>query len=190
MSYWKNRIVGYDLVVPSDVLANPANARRHGGAQRDAMRGSLDELGWISPIVINTRTDTLVDGHMRCEEAISAGVPVIPAVYVDLSVEEERLALAVLDPISAMARFDGDRLDDLLASISTDNSALNDLLASLSGEDIDGAPIATPKPAGGTTIVLKFDDDDEYTEFCGGLSLIPGNGITDKLARLVRNAIS
>ena len=189
---WKNRIVGYDLVVPSDVLANPANARRHAGTQRDAMRGSLDELGWIAPIVINTRTDTLVDGHMRVEEAITAGTPVIPVVYVDLSPDEEYLALAILDPIGSMAKFDGDRLEDLLASISTDNQALNDLMASLTGEDVDGTPITTPSPAGDANqkIVLTFDDADDYAEFCGGLSLVPGNGITDKLLRLVRNAIT
>jgi hypothetical protein len=124
------------------------------------------------------------------EEAISEGAPVIPVVYVDLSEEEERLALAILDPIGAMARNDGDRLDELLASISTDNQALNDLMASLTYEEIDGAPTPTVTPKGpDQRIVLTFDNPDDYTEFCAGLSLVPGSGITDKLLRLVRNAL-
>jgi hypothetical protein len=189
MTVWKNRIVGYDLVVPSDVLANPANIRRHGGTQRDAMRGSLDELGWIAPIVINRRTDTLVDGHMRVEEAISQGTPVIPAVYVDLTEDEERLALAVLDPIGNLAVNDQERLDELIASIDTDNAALNDLLASLSGEDVDGAPILPPKPPDPdkTSFVLLFEDRDEFSEFAGYLSLLPGHSPAAKILRLLRN---
>lgn len=189
MSVWKNRIVGYDLVVPSDVLANPANVRRHGGIQRDVMRGSLDELGFIAPIIINSRTDTLVDGHMRVEEAISQSTPVIPAVYVDLSPDEERLALAVLDPIGDLAVNDQERLDDLIASIVTDNGPLNALLASLSGEDVDSAPIHPPGRSDKRTLVLTYDEDD-FSEVVGGLSMLPGSDAADKVLRLVRSTLA
>ncbi len=192
MSVWRNRIVGLTQEIPEDLLAHPANPRRHPGIQRDALRGSLDELGWVAPVIVNDRTGMVVDGHARIEEAITAGAPIIPVVHIDVSVDEEHLILAVLDPISSMAKLDGDRLEDLLASIDTDNQALNDLMASLTGEDVDGTPITTPSPAGDANqkIVLTFDDADDYAEFCGGLSLVPGNGITDKLLRLVRNAIT
>jgi hypothetical protein len=191
MSVWKNRIVGLTMEVPEDLLANPFNPRRHPGGQRDAMRGSLNELGWIDAVIVNDTTGRMVDGHLRCEEAISEGTPVIPVLHVELTEEEERLALAIFDPISAMAKNDSERLEDLIASISTTNPALNDLLASLSGEDIDGAPIhPPPKPKAGNTLVVIFADPDTYAEFCGGLNLIPGNGVTDKLTRLVRNAIA
>jgi len=39
----RNRITEFTLEVPEDLLANPYNARRHPGAQRDVIRGSMDE---------------------------------------------------------------------------------------------------------------------------------------------------
>jgi hypothetical protein len=187
---WKNRIVGYTLEVPEDLLANPANARRHPPAQRDALRGSLDELGWVAPVIVNDVTGMVCDGHARIEEAITEGAPVIPVLHIEVSEAEERLFLAVFDPISALAKFDQERLDDLIASIATDNTALNDLLASLSGEDVDGAPIgSTPKPAEQKTLVLVYDDPDDFAELCGALSLLPGANPADKVLRMARNAI-
>lgn len=186
---WKNRVVALTMEVPEDLLANPMNARRHPPAQREALRGSLDELGWVGPVIVNDVTGALIDGHARIEEAISNAAPVVPVVHVEITEDEERLFLAVFDPISAMAKFDQERLDDLIASISTPNSALNDLLASLSGEDIDGAPITVPKPSNQRTLVLRYDDDDDFTELCGGLSMCPGADAADKVLRLVRSAV-
>ena len=190
MTVWKNRVTSLTMEVPEDLLANPANARRHPGVQRDALRGSLNELGWIAPVVVNDVTGHVIDGHARIEEAISEAIPVIPVAHVELSEHDERLALAVLDPITNLAEYDQERLDDLVASISTDDVALNDLLASLSGDDIDGAPIHVPPPKKGRTLVLAYDDEDEYSELVGGLSLLPGITPADKVLRLVRNTIA
>ena len=80
----RNRIVNLTLEVPEDLLANPYNARRHPGEQRDVMRGSLNELGWVAPVIVNDRSGYMIDGHMRVEEAISEGTAVIPVIHVDL----------------------------------------------------------------------------------------------------------
>lgn len=184
----RNRIVNLTLEMPEDLLANPANARRHPGPQRDVMRGSLDELGWVAPVIVNDRSGYMIDGHMRVEEAISEGAAVIPVIHVDLSPDEERLAVAVLDPIGDLAIYDQDRLDDLIASVLTDSAPLNALLASLSGEDVDSAPIHAGGPSK-RTIVLVYDDEDEFSEVVGGLSLCPGTDAADKVLRLVRSAI-
>ena len=190
VTVWKNRITGMTMEVPEDLLANPANARRHPAAQRDALRGSLDELGWIAPVIVNDITGHVVDGHARIEEAISEGTPILPVAHVELTEHEERLALAVFDPITGMANYDQERLDDLIASIHTDNAALDDLLASLSGEDIDGAPIHAAAPKTVRTLVLNYIDEDEYSELIGGLALLPGANNADKVLRLVRNTIA
>ena len=92
MTIWRNRIVGFTMEVPEDLLANPMNPRRHPGEQRDAMRGSLDELGWIDAVIVNDTTGRMIDGHLRCEEAITEGAPVIPVLHVELDENEERLA--------------------------------------------------------------------------------------------------
>lgn len=185
---WRNRIVAFTNEVPEDLLANPMNARRHPGAQRDALRGSLDELGWIAPVVVNNRTGYVIDGHARIEEAITRGTPVIPVIHVDLSPDEERLALAVFDPITDLAIYDQERLDDLIASIVTENEPLNALLASLSGEEVDTKPIHVPTPSERRSLVLIYDEDD-FAEVVGALSLLPGHDAADKMLRLLRTTL-
>jgi hypothetical protein len=189
---WRNRVVNLTNETPEDLLANPANVRRHPGNQRDAMRGSLDELGWAAPVIVNDVTGHVLDGHLRIEEAITAGAPIIPTVHVALTEPEERLFLAVFDPIGALARNDQNRLDELIAALDTENPALIELLGSLCGEDIDDAPIHPPhppKPGTSKSLVLIYDTDD-YTELCAALTLLPGTTTADKVLRLVRNAIT
>ena len=91
----RSRIVGHEDLVPGDLLANPLNFRRHPGAQMAALRGSMKDLGWLKTILVNRTTGHILDGHARVEEALKQGLPTIPATVVELSAEEERLALAV-----------------------------------------------------------------------------------------------
>jgi hypothetical protein len=170
---------------PEDLLANPANARRHPGPQREALRDSLGALGWIAPIIVNDTTGYVVDGHARIEEALSEAEPVVPVVHVNLTEDEERLALGILDPITNMANYDAAALEDLIASIETESMALNDLLASLVGEAIDSAPV---RPAKQQALVLHYDEND-YVEVTAALSLLPGGSASDKVLRVVRQAI-
>jgi hypothetical protein len=48
------------------------------------------------------------------QQALSHEQPIIPVLYVDLSEDEERLVLASLDPLAAMATTDEAKLRDLL----------------------------------------------------------------------------
>ncbi|MHB8397932.1 MAG: DNA modification methylase [Candidatus Limnocylindrales bacterium] len=128
---WKNRIVGSGEEDPAQLLANPANWRTHPAAQRNALRGSLDTVGWVQQCLVNQRTGYVVDGHARVEEALSRGEPSVPVLYVDLSPDEEALVLATLDPIGAMADRDGAKLAALLAGVTVDDAGLAALLASM-----------------------------------------------------------
>lgn len=128
---WRNRIVGWGTAEPDQLLANPRNVRRHPPRQRDALRGSLDELSIITPVIVNQTTGHLVDGHARVEEYLSAGVHEVPVAFVELTEEEEQLALLVLDPISAMAVNDHRALNELLDEVGSDNEGLADLMADL-----------------------------------------------------------
>lgn len=128
-SSWRNRIVGEAEVSPSDLLANPLNYRVHPRNQVDALAGILGEVGWVQRVIVNRETGHIVDGHARVGLAISRKEPTVPVVYVDLTDAEEKLVLATLDPISAMATADKAILDQLLADVSTGDAALQELIA-------------------------------------------------------------
>ncbi len=114
---WSSKIVGLVEEAPDQLLANPLNARRHPGMQRDAIRASLDLLGWVAPVIMNQRTGNLVDGHARVEEALSARSATIPVLIIDVSEDEERIMLATYDPIGALAIADQVVLAGLLDSL-------------------------------------------------------------------------
>lgn len=128
---WRNRIIGSGEEAPDQLLANPANFRIHPKPQQDALSGALNELGWIQQVIVNRTTGHVVDGHLRVSLAISAREPMVPVLYVDLSPEEEALALLTLDPIAAMAAADKAQLDALLREVQTGDAGIQAMLADL-----------------------------------------------------------
>jgi hypothetical protein len=132
---WRNRITGSGEEAPDQLLANPANWRIHPKAQQDALAGALDQVGWVQQVLVNRRSGFVVDGHARVALALSRGEPTVPVLYVDLDPDEEALVLATLDPISAMAGRDDEKLRALLADITVDDAGLLALLGDLAGDD-------------------------------------------------------
>lgn len=125
-----NRIIGYGTKAADQFEANPLNYRTHPQKQRDAVQASLRELGWIGVVVENRTTGRLIDGHERVWQALKNNEPV-PYIEVELSEDEEKLALAIFDPITYMAETDSEMLDALLREVNTGEEALQALLAEL-----------------------------------------------------------
>jgi hypothetical protein len=128
---YDNKIVGHEMVPPDQLLANPLNFRIHSKVQKDAMRAMLREIGWLDEIIVNRNSGVLVNGHMRVDIALSDDEPFVPVRYVDLSEEEENLALATFDNVAALAGTDRDQLESLLESTFTKDDDLADFLRSL-----------------------------------------------------------
>jgi len=128
---WRNRITGHAEVAPASLLPHPANWRRHPTRQQRALAGALGEVGWVAQVMVNRTSGHLVDGHLRLELALARGEPTIPVAYVELSEAEERLVLASLDPLAAMADTDRDALALLLAGVTPSDEALTRMLAEL-----------------------------------------------------------
>lgn len=114
---WKNRIVGQRMADPKTLKANAANWRIHPEAQRKALAEVLDTVGWVDQILVNRTTGNMIDGHLRVDEAIAREEAEVPVLEVELSEEEERLVLATLDPLSAMAATDWEKLEDLIEDL-------------------------------------------------------------------------
>lgn len=146
----RSRIVAHGEEAPDQLLANPHNYRRHPAAQVAVLAGSLNDLGWVRSILVNRQTGHVVDGHARVEEALRRGLPKVPVEYVDLTPEEERLALALLDPISAMAIHDQTALDSLLAETHATDEALKKMLSEMVSPnaqvELQGDPDDAPEP--------------------------------------------
>jgi DNA-directed RNA polymerase specialized sigma54-like protein len=136
---WRNRIIGEGEQPASQFIANPANWRTHPQAQRDAMRGALNEVGWVQRVVVNARTGYLVDGHERVWQALQNGDAPVPYVEVDLSEAEEAYVLATLDPIGAMAAADKEQLDALLREVQSGEAGVQAMLAQLA-QDVGIVP--------------------------------------------------
>ena len=128
---WKNRIIGQGEKPASQFLANDKNWRLHPQAQREALHGALNEVGWVAPVIENRRTGMLVDGHERVWQALQNGDAAVPFVEVDLDEAEEAYVLATLDPIGAMAAADAAKLDDLLRDVQSGEAGVQAMLAEL-----------------------------------------------------------
>jgi len=136
-----NRIVGSGEESLDQIQFNPRNWRVHPLNQQNALKGVLEEVGWVQEVIVNKRTGNLIDGHLRCQLAAREGAKTIPVKYVDLSEEEEALVLATIDPIAAMATTDRAKLDDLMRGIQSDNEQVQALVKEIAEKEnllIDG----------------------------------------------------
>ena len=131
----KNRIVGSGEEPLDQIMFNPRNWRIHPLSQQDALKGVLEEVGWVQQVIVNKRTGNLIDGHLRCQLAAREGAKTIPVVYVDVSEDEEALVLATLDPIGAMAATDKQKLDELFQDIQSDNENIQKMITEIGAKE-------------------------------------------------------
>jgi hypothetical protein len=138
---WASRIVGEADVDPSVLIPNPENFRKHPKTQQLALDATLDEIGWIQRVIVNKTTGHMIDGHLRVERALAKNEHSVPVLYVELSENEERIALATFDPLSTLADTDKSILAALLSNIECTNEGLGGLLGrGHIGEDLSSRP--------------------------------------------------
>lgn len=132
---FRDRIIDFRRVRAAELSGAPWNWRSHPDAQRDAVVGSLEELGITEPLKTRLLPDgslQLWDGHLR-QEILNAIGPdtIIPVVVTDLNEEEAKKANLIHDPLAALAEADQPKLDALLAEIQTDSPAIVKMLEDL-----------------------------------------------------------
>lgn len=138
MTAIKDRIKGFRRVPVGQLRANPRNWRTHPEAQRKALRGVLDEIGFANAVLARELGDgtlELIDGHLRLETM--AGADEIPTLILDVDEHEADKLLLTLDPLAAMAGTDKEMLAGLFESTAFDDDALAVLIAEATGYELD-----------------------------------------------------
>jgi DNA modification methylase len=123
--------VQIDQVDIDELRPDPANPRRIGDAELEALTRSLREYGFLQPVIALRAYRTVVGGHQRLLAARRLGMKTVPVIFVDLSLEQARLLNLALNKIS------GAWDEELLARMVADLSGVADLDLSLSGFDED-----------------------------------------------------
>ena len=149
------------------------NAKQHTDEQVEAVRASIVEFGFRSPIVAWHDSDGvayIVAGHARARAAQSIGMDEVPVVFCDDLTDAQRRALTLADnQTTMMTGWDADALAcelDVLAG-EVDMAAFGfDLgeLAELEAADDE------PLPEEGVTVVVKFGSVEGYRAAIDGMT--------------------
>jgi DNA modification methylase len=140
-----------EWIDPAELQANPLNWRHHPSEQGESLEAVIAEVGWAGALLYNERTRHLIDGHLRQERFKGKGK--VPVLVGSWSEQQEKLILATLDPLAAMAKADSEQLDALLRQVQTDDATLQKMLADLAAGDL--TPLLEPESPPGLT-----DPDD------------------------------
>lgn len=169
---WRSRIVKTGKIAASQIIPHPNNPRKHPELQRQAVAASFDELGQISPIVININNGWLVDGEERSWLALAQeGDVELDVVYVDLSEAEHLKALTYFDATGDLVTYDSARLDALLKEVSSDSPAIQQMLSELAAanglyESVSNNDPPETNVVGGMMykIIISCTDEHHQTE--------------------------
>lgn len=94
---------------------NPRRDLQPEDAEYEKLRRSIEEFGYIEPIIWNERSGNVVGGHQRLKVLLEKGVEGIEAVVVDLDEKDEKILNVLLNKVKG--RWDIGKLADLLQQL-------------------------------------------------------------------------
>lgn len=100
-------------IKPSDY--NPRKQLKPEDAKYQKLAASIEEFGYVEPIIWNQGTGNLVGGHQRLTILINSGQTQAEVVVVNLSLHDEKILNVLLN--RAKGRWDNDKLADLLKEL-------------------------------------------------------------------------
>ncbi len=108
---------------------NPRKDLKPGDAEYEKLKRSMDEFGYVEPIIWNKRTGRVISGHQRLKILKSMGYADVECVVLDLDEVKEKALNVALNKIGG--EFDIPLLTDLLKDLSD-----SDFDATLTGFDL------------------------------------------------------
>ena len=142
-----------------DLKANDENPRTITRAELAKLKRSIQEFGFVQPILVNThpdRKDVVIGGHQRLTAAEQLGLKEVPVTYVNLDKTKESLLNIALNKISG--EWDDEKLYRMLNSMNKtdltlsefDEAIIDEILAKNKDyekeKNIDNTPIPLSKP--------------------------------------------
>lgn len=97
---------------------NPRKILKPGDKEWDALVGSINEFGFVEPLVVNIKNHVLVGGHQRYNVLKAKGVEETEVVTVDLQEHEEKILNVALNRIEGL--WDYEKLEVLFEEFSVE----------------------------------------------------------------------
>lgn len=113
-----------------DLHESDLNWRVHPPEQMQVLSEAMQQVGWAGALLFNESTGRLVDGAARLKVSEDPN-ELLPVLVGNWTEEQEKLILATLDPLAAIADTDKGRLHALLAGLTETDGALGEFLDSL-----------------------------------------------------------
>lgn len=136
---------------------NPRKDLKPGDPEYEKLKRSIEQFGYVDPVIWNKRTGRVVGGHQRLKVLKDCGVTDLECVVVELSEEKEKALNVALNKIS------GDWDKEKLTLLITDLQG-TDLDVSLTGFDAEELDDLFRDKTKGGVKEDDFDVDDELTK--------------------------
>lgn len=105
-------------VAIAELVPYERNAKLHGPAQIEKIKNSIEEFGFVSPILIDEEMNVIA-GHGRIMAAKELGMKRVPAVYIEGLTETQRRAYIIADnKLTELGGWDDDLLDEELRQLT------------------------------------------------------------------------
>ena len=102
-----------DRLMPADY--NPRKDLKPGDPEYEKLKRSLEEFGYVEPIIWNKTTSHVVGGHQRLKVLLDMGITEVECVVVEMDAEKEKALNVALNKISG--DWDKDKLALLIADL-------------------------------------------------------------------------
>lgn len=107
-------MVNINTLIPAEY--NPRIELKPGMPEYEKLKNSIQEFGYVEPIIVNDKTGRVIGGHQRINVLKNLGYKEVEVVHVDLDEAHEKALNVALNKISG--NWDAEKLEDLLRDIN------------------------------------------------------------------------
>lgn len=102
-----------ELLIPADY--NPRKDLKPGDPEYEKLKRSIEQFGYVEPVIWNKTTSHVVGGHQRLKVLIDMGITEVECVVIEMDEEKEKALNIALNKISG--DWDKDKLALLIADL-------------------------------------------------------------------------